>query len=214
MYHYVRPIKKSLYPLIKGLELNAFKMQLNYLEKNYKIITMESLIEFAKNDKSLPENPCLLTFDDGYKDHYSYVFPELKKRGIQGSFFPPAKGILEKKVLDVHKIHFILAKTENKNLLIVAAMDRKKLIKARKNIDKVDSKIFNLIKKRTKIVDHMLSLKKQKSQIVDRKRINVILKNLKNRSIKDGIDPKITIRIWKSMIWSYVDYQRKNFKRK
>ena len=93
-------------------------------------------------------------------------------------------------------------------------MDRKKLIKARKNIDKVDSKIFNLIKKRTKIVDHMLSLKKQKSQIVDRKRINVILKNLKNRSIKNGIDPKITIRIWKSMIWSYVDYQRKNFKKK
>ena len=93
-------------------------------------------------------------------------------------------------------------------------MDRKKLIKARKNIDKVDNKIFNLLKKRTKIVDHMLSLKKQKSQIVDRKRINVILKNLKNRSIKKGIDPKITIRIWKSMIWSYVDYQRKNFKRK
>jgi len=93
-------------------------------------------------------------------------------------------------------------------------MDRKKLIKARKNIDKVDNKIFNLLKKRTKIVDHMLSLKKQKSQIVDRKRINVILKNLKSRSIKDGIDPKITIRIWKSMIWSYVDYQRKNFKRK
>ena len=93
-------------------------------------------------------------------------------------------------------------------------MDRKKLIKARKNIDKVDNKIFNLLKKRTKIVDHMLSLKKQKSQIVDRKRINVILKNLKNRSIKNGIDPKITIRIWKSMIWSYVDYQRKNFKKK
>ena len=93
-------------------------------------------------------------------------------------------------------------------------MHRKKLIKARKNIDKVDNKIFNLLKKRTKIVDHMLSLKKQKSQIVDRKRINVILKNLKNRSIKNGIDPKITIRIWKSMIWSYVDYQRKNFKKK
>ena len=93
-------------------------------------------------------------------------------------------------------------------------MDRKKLIKARKNIDRVDNKIFNLIKKRTKIVDRMLSLKKQKSQIVDRKRINVILKNLKNRSIKNRIDPKITIRIWKSMIWSYVDYQRKNFKKK
>ena len=93
-------------------------------------------------------------------------------------------------------------------------MDRKKLIKARKNIDKVDNKIFNLLKKRTKIVDHMLSLKKQKSQIVDRKRINVILKNLKNRSIKNGIDPKITIRIWKSMIWSYVDFQKRNFKKR
>ena len=92
-------------------------------------------------------------------------------------------------------------------------MDRKKLIKERKNIDKVDNKILNLIKKRTKIVDHMLSLKKQKSQIVDRKRITLILKNIKNRSIKNGIDPKITIRIWKSMIWSYVDYQRKNFKK-
>ena len=99
-------------------------------------------------------------------------------------------------------------------MLIVTTMDRKKLIKARQNIDKVDNKIFNLLKKRTKIVDHMLSLKKQKSQIVDRKRINVILKNLKNRSIKNRIDPKITIRIWKSMIWSYVDYQRKNFKKK
>ena len=118
MYHYVRPIKKSLYPLIKGLELDAFKMQLSYLEKNYKIITMESLIEFVKNDKPLPKNPCLLTFDDGYKDHYLYVFPELKKRGIQGSFFSVAKTVLEKKILDVNKIHFILAKEPNANLLI------------------------------------------------------------------------------------------------
>ena len=93
-------------------------------------------------------------------------------------------------------------------------MDRKKLIKARKNIDKVDKNIFNLIKKRTKIVNHMLSLKKQRNQIVDKKRINTILKKIKNKSIKNKIDPKITTRIWKSIIWSYVDYQRKNFKKK
>ena len=93
-------------------------------------------------------------------------------------------------------------------------MDRKKLIKARKDIDKVDKNIFNLIKKRTKIVNHMLSLKKQRNQIVDKKRINSILKKIKNRSIKNKIDPKITTRIWKSIIWSYVDYQRKNFKKK
>ena len=60
----------------------------------------------------------------------------------------------------------------------------------------------------------MLSLKKYKNQIVDHKRINNILKNIKNKSIKNKIDPKITQRIWKSMIWSYVDYQRKNFKKK
>ena len=93
-------------------------------------------------------------------------------------------------------------------------MDRKKLIKARKDIDKVDKNIFNLIKKRTKIVNHMLSLKKQRNQIVDKKRIITILKKIKNRSIKNKIDPKITTRIWKSIIWSYVDYQRKNFKKK
>ena len=60
----------------------------------------------------------------------------------------------------------------------------------------------------------MLSLKKFKNQIVDHKRINIILKNIKNKSIKNKIDPKITQRIWKSMIWSYVDYQRKNFRKK
>ena len=92
-------------------------------------------------------------------------------------------------------------------------MDRKKLKKARKSIDKVDMKIFNLIKKRTKIVTHMLSLKKQKNQIIDKKRINVILKKIKNKSIKNKIDPKITIKIWRSIIWSYVDYQRRNFKK-
>ena len=150
MYHYVRPIKKSLYPLIKGLELDAFKMQLSYLEKNYKIITMESLIEFVKNDQSLPENPCLLTFDDGYKDHYTYVFPELKKRGFQGSFFPSAKGILEKKVLDVNKIHFILAKTENTNLLI---SDIKKLLKDCNKVENKKLHDFNYLWKKYAVAD-------------------------------------------------------------
>lgn len=133
-YHYVRPIKKSSFPLIKGLEFDDFKIQLNYLEKNYKIITMESLIDFARNGAPLPDNPCLLTFDDGYKDHYLYVFPELKKRGLQGSFFSVAIPVLEKKILDVNKIHFILAKEPNTNLLIEVI---KKLLDEYKN--KTDS---------------------------------------------------------------------------
>ena len=91
---------------------------------------------------------------------------------------------------------------------------KKKLKIARKKIDQLDKKIFNLIKKRTRIVKYMLSLKKFKKQIVDHRRISEILKNIKNKSIKNNIDQKTTRRIWKSMIWSYVDLQKRNFKKK
>ena len=93
-------------------------------------------------------------------------------------------------------------------------MNKKKLNIARNKVDQLDQKIFNLIKKRTQIVKYMLSLKKFRKEIVDHKRNNEIFKKIKNKSIKNGIDPKITRRIWKAMIWSYVDFQRKNFKKK
>jgi len=93
-------------------------------------------------------------------------------------------------------------------------MNRQKLKIARNKIDRLDKNIFNLIKKRTRIVNYMLNLKQFKNQIVDRKRIKIILKNIRNKSIKNDVDPKITTRIWKAMIWGYVDFQRKNFKKK
>ena len=93
-------------------------------------------------------------------------------------------------------------------------MNKKKLNLARKRIDRLDTKIFNLIKKRTRIVQHMLDLKENKKQIIDRKRIKEILKKIKNKSLKNKIDIKLTRRIWASMIWSYVDYQKRNFKKK
>ena len=93
-------------------------------------------------------------------------------------------------------------------------MNKKKLKIARKKIDILDNKIFELIKKRTQIVKHMLSLKKFKNQIIDHKRINEILINIKNKSIKSRIDTRTTSRIWKSIIWSYVDYQKRNFRKK
>ena len=93
-------------------------------------------------------------------------------------------------------------------------MNRQKLKIARNKIDQLDKNIFNLIKKRTRIVKYMLNLKQFKNQIVDRKRIKIILRSIRNKSIKNDIDPKITTRIWKAMIWGYVDFQRKNFKRK
>ena len=93
-------------------------------------------------------------------------------------------------------------------------MNKQKLNKARNEIDYIDRKIFNLIKKRTKIVKQMLKLKNYKSQIINYKRINEILRNIKKKSIKNNIDPEITRKIWKTIIWSYVDFQRKNFKKK
>ena len=93
-------------------------------------------------------------------------------------------------------------------------MEKKKLEIARSKIDQLDNSILNLIKKRTKIVKYMLSLKQFKNQIVDQKRSNVILKNIRKKSVQHGVDPKVTSRIWKTMIWSFIDYQRRNFKKK
>tara|TARA_B100001179_G_scaffold216207_1_gene187007 strand:- start:387 stop:671 length:285 start_codon:yes stop_codon:yes gene_type:complete len=93
-------------------------------------------------------------------------------------------------------------------------MDKKKLKIARNKIDQLDKNIFNLIKKRTKIVKYMLNLKQFKNQIVDHKRINKILTNIRKKSIQHSVDPKITSRIWKTMIWSYISFQKKNFKKK
>ena len=89
----------------------------------------------------------------------------------------------------------------------------KELQKLRKKLDIVDLELLNIIKKRSILVRQVLNLKKFKNQIVDRKRINIILKKIKVLSIKKKIDPKITNRIWKNMIWSYIDYERRNFKK-
>ena len=88
------------------------------------------------------------------------------------------------------------------------------LERERKKIDKIDQSIFKLIKKRTIIVKKMLTLKKYKKEIVDHKRISQILNMIRKKSIKNKIDPKITKKIWTTIIWSYVDFQRRNFKKK
>ena len=91
---------------------------------------------------------------------------------------------------------------------------RKKLIILRKKLDLLDNKLIKLIKIRTNIVKEVLKLKTYKNEIVDKKRISLILKNIKKKSIKNKIDPKITNRIWKNMIMSYIDFERRNFKKK
>ncbi len=92
--------------------------------------------------------------------------------------------------------------------------NKKELILIRKKLDSLDNKLIELIKKRTKLVDKVVQLKVFKKEIVDKKRISNILKGVKKKSIRKNIDPKITHRIWKNMIWSYINYERKIFKKK
>ena len=89
-----------------------------------------------------------------------------------------------------------------------------KLNKLRKRLDKVDVHLLKIIKIRSEIVKKVLSLKEKKSEIVDQPRIKKILNKIKKESIKKKIDPKITNRIWKNMIWSFIDYEKRNFKKK
>ena len=89
-----------------------------------------------------------------------------------------------------------------------------KLNLLRKKLDKIDHQLLNVINKRTKIIKKVLSLKKYKKEIIDKKRISVILKKIKKESLKKNIDPKITNRIWKNMIWAYIDFEKKKFRKK
>ena len=91
---------------------------------------------------------------------------------------------------------------------------RKKLSKIRFELDKLDNILIKVIKKRTNLVKKVLVLKEKKNQIVDQKRIKTILKNIRKKSIKNKIDPIITNKIWKNMISAYIDFEKRNFKKK
>ncbi|WP_211231459.1 polysaccharide deacetylase family protein [Paenibacillus harenae] len=126
MYHYVRELPYTRFPRIKGLLTSEFKSQLDYMAKHYKFVTMQQCLDAVYHGAELPNNAALLTFDDAYIDHFTNVFPILNDRGIQGCFFPPASVVMQHKVLDVNKIHFILAAADNLDLLIrnvYAALD-------------------------------------------------------------------------------------------
>ena len=96
----------------------------------------------------------------------------------------------------------------------MSPINKKKLNKLRKSLDNLDNSFIKLIKKRTTLVKQVLELKDRKNQIIDRSRIRFILNQIRKKSIKNKIDPRITKRIWKNMIYSYIDYERRNFKKK
>tara|TARA_Y100000766_G_C18912126_1_gene608895 strand:+ start:3901 stop:4827 length:927 start_codon:yes stop_codon:yes gene_type:complete len=113
MYHYVRPIAESNFPNIKGLELDGFIRQLDFLQENFHIVSSEEVLSYFLKGTNLPKKACWLTFDDGYKDHHDFVLPELMDRNLSGAFFPPKVAIKDSVILDVNAIHYILAKTNN-----------------------------------------------------------------------------------------------------
>ena len=96
----------------------------------------------------------------------------------------------------------------------MSPLKKEKLNKIRKELDKLDDSLIKIIKKRTNLVKRVLALKEKKNQIVDQKRIYLILKNIKKKSIKHKIDPKITNTIWRNMIYAYIDFERRNFNKK
>jgi peptidoglycan/xylan/chitin deacetylase (PgdA/CDA1 family) len=118
MYHYVRDLPRSRYPRIKGLATEKFDGQLDYVMKHYNICSQRQVVAAAAGQAELPPRACLLTFDDGFADHYQTVLPRLLQRKITGSFYPSAQVVEERRVLDVHKLQFILASAADTDHLI------------------------------------------------------------------------------------------------
>ena len=118
MYHYVRDLARTRFPEIKGRDVAEFRVQLEHIAAHYEVVTAEQVTAAVAGQETLPANACWLTFDDGYFDHYQHVLPLLLERGWQGSFYAPSQTVTDRKILDVNKIHFILAAASDTEPLI------------------------------------------------------------------------------------------------
>ena len=118
MYHYVRDLKNSAYPEIKGLEMSDFRKQISFIKEKLTPVRMEEVIDAVYHGSNLPENAALLTFDDGYKEHCDNVLPILQEEKMQGSFFISGKPLKENVLLEVNKLHFIRACSKEKELFL------------------------------------------------------------------------------------------------
>lgn len=112
MYHYVRDLPRTCFPRIKGLLTEDFRRQVMALARQYEMATLESALAFLRGSYQPARGLCLLTFDDGLKDHFTEVLPVLAERNLQGIFFVPTACLEEIRVASVHKNHFLLASLE------------------------------------------------------------------------------------------------------
>lgn len=118
MYHYVRPLAEGRFPRIKGMDLEVFDRQLDWLSERFRFPDKEEVFQSLRKGRVLPGRCAVLTFDDGLLDHYLHVFPRLRRRGISGWFFPPVQAVAERKMLPVHQIHQILDHVSNSEALM------------------------------------------------------------------------------------------------
>jgi len=123
MYHYVRDLTNSRYPRIKGLNIAQFEGQLDYLEANYRLLDRETFLDIAIGQQEAGPKDAFLSFDDGYLEHFTTVYPALKRRGLAGGFFPCVSSVRERRLLDVNKIHFVLASHELHDPLVDAVLE-------------------------------------------------------------------------------------------
>src|SRR5581483_2349671 len=105
MYHYVRELDGSSYPALKALTTAEFDRQLDFIEQHHTVIGWPELLAAVSGEAPLPMDACLLTFDDGLRDHYVNVIPRLARRSWTGCFFPSSAPVLDHVVLMVHKLH-------------------------------------------------------------------------------------------------------------
>ncbi len=117
MYHYTRDLEHSRYPGIRGLDAKLFRKQFEFFKANFNVVRMEQVIEAARGGSPLPDKALLLTFDDGYIDNYTFALPLLEEFGFQGSFFIPGKTFTTHRLLDVNKVHYILASADIRKLV-------------------------------------------------------------------------------------------------
>tara|TARA_X000000950_G_scaffold171986_1_gene209531 strand:+ start:2802 stop:3725 length:924 start_codon:yes stop_codon:yes gene_type:complete len=117
-YHYVRPIKNSNYPNIKGLEIEGFLRQMDFFKKKKSVLTTQQVKDFFLKGTKIPKNSVWLTFDDGYKDHINFVVPILENFNFDAIFFPVTNTYIKNILLDVNAIHYIIAKSDCENQLI------------------------------------------------------------------------------------------------
>ncbi len=187
MYHFVREIKNSNYPNLKGLEFKDFKKQIDYFCNNFNVLTNEDFKEIISS-KKIPSKPSiLLTFDDGYIDHYKYVFPYLKKKKITGNFYAPIKTIENKIVLDVNKLHFILEREQ----------DHKKILNEIDNI---------LIKEKISRISNTDIKKGSMKSRFDPKETNII-----KRLLQFYLPKKIRKKIMNSLFTKILNIELKDF---